>query len=195
MPRLPCTLAGGCAPAVYPSGRMCACRVPQRADVRLPCTPAGGCAPALMHHVAQSPPLSRGRDGCRCGPGPGLVLAAPCLPHALSFVLDVPSSVWTHALLSPPPRGHLSAAQTLVSPPAGRSLLPSALSALASVKLLSSALRPRCLSSSLCLPQLRLFDRQVFFQSWVYQTFGLGTPSKLKIPKNFLFMKVVSMEF
>ena len=72
---------------------------------------------------------------------------------------------------------------------------PSALSAPTSVKLLSSALRPRSLLSSLCLPQLQLFDCQVFFQSWVYQTFGLRTPSKLKIPKNFLFMKVVSVEF
>ena len=50
-------------PAVCPGGRMCA-----------------RCSCITRHRVR---PLSRGRDGCRCGPGPGLLLAASFLPHAL----------------------------------------------------------------------------------------------------------------
>ena len=152
-------------PAVCPGGRMCA-----------------RCSCITRHRVR---PLSRGRDGCRCGPGPGLLLAASFLPHALSFVLDIPSLVWTHALLSAPLRGPLSAAQTLVSPPAGRSLRP--------VRFVSSHLREAavvCASSPLFVilslpPPVTTFRLPSVFSVLSVSNFWSQNPFKIEDPKEF----------
>lgn len=131
------------------------CCVPWRADVR----------PLLMHHAAQSP-ASQQRTRwlslwSRPRPPPGCILPSPC---SLLSSTSLPRSEHTHSCL-------LRSAAPSLLPRLWSPLLqegvcaPSALSAPTSVKLLSSALRPRSLLSSLCLPQLQLFDCQVFFQS------------------------------
>ena len=127
------------------------------------------CAAARASRGTELRHLSRGRDGSRCGPGPGLLLAASFPPHPLFFILNFSSSVWTHAPLSHlksvlRSAAPLSDAQTLVSPPPGRSLR--------SVHFVSShalwiccrlLFIPAVLLSSLCLLQIQLFDCQVFF--------------------------------